>query len=153
MHRKMLAEEALITWADGHGEPWTVPDELWENLSEMDADFQNAVMDLHRVYNERTALKALEIWQDACDQIEYIDETIKRDKALKIYKDHSRTIDALLSADPESDNMVLDAIKRNTEAYWCQKFRGRVESSNQGRLFGHFQALLSRLIHRCPNRC
>ena len=116
--RKFLAEEALIHWADGTGEPWQVPETLWEDLHLYDTDYQNAVMDLSSITSEESAMQALSIWQNVCDDIAAIDESIRRDKERKIFADHSQTVDALLSIERGDKQAVLDAIKKNTTAYW-----------------------------------
>ena len=113
----------------------------------MDPDFQNAVMDIQVVADSESAERALEIYEDADTKIAIIDESIKRDKAKRQYKDYSQVIDALLNSDPADHQAAYEAIKKNNDAYWCGQFRMRIERSAQGRLYGHFQALLSRLIH------
>ena len=136
-----------MTWADGEGEPWSMPEEILDDIHLYDADYQNAIMDMMDVSNEESADRVAEIWLETNRQIDYIDHTIAVDKANMTFKDHSQTIDALLSMPNRDYHSYFLAVKKNNEAYWCQRFRIRVESSTQGRLFGHFQALFARLIH------
>ena len=116
--RQMLATEAIMTYLDGAGEPWQMPEDIWENLHEMDPDFQDAIMDLHWVGSPDTNRKALNIWLDAADRINTINLSIQRDRQKGIFKDYSQTIDALLRTNPDRADETYNALIQNTDAYW-----------------------------------